>query len=692
MSESIKTFFAFFDTYDFTNTLSVSGYTLPFCDFKFKLRDTELNGVLSNTRVVWDLGDSTVVEAITAVHRYSQPGEYTVSCYLYNSGGESYYNTFTQKVNVYDFITTGIKFFEPLSTYTLTASQINVPITLHNFISWQSVKQDAIATIVPFCSGSDNNFFDSGVISKRYNHLYPYSSFYALETTNSATEFIEISSITPQYTTLYCKVSNNSIVYTDVNDTEGVFCGLSGTSTVFFKNDISQPRVNLLFGYETGSIYDYINTSTIGLSASITSNASADRLSINSCGITQEGNTTQVFPINKNKFNKTKISFVVKIKDSDNFTNKNLNINTALSSATIPSTYQFKFKLVSGNTPITNATFYSDSSIMPTLCGGIFKGYVITDIPTTRNVYISATLIDPALPATVSGVSDTFDIFTENHYSVAKFGEGMDLTAKFKQLAFQPLFTDTPLLFDEFLGSIFGTESTLPAESLGKKVYEKITNFVDNTATLDYSNIENLIGLCAQYGVDISKFGKSNYLYPSDIRRLVDLLSINFSRLRGEQNLVGYQFNDRGYIDNELYSTNRGAEVSLSYTVTGGNDLIAREKYSGKYKVLNSYLPLCAANITLLTSNTYKLSDYNDTWGWGLQLPANDVNINYYYDFYTYIPSLTGEIVDGIINYDDSQTTLTYNLSSYSDWSQENGIISNMLANQLYVGLDLFNK
>lgn len=692
MSEPINTFYAYFDTYDFTNTLSLSSYALPFCNLTFKLRDSEILGYVSNTRVVWDFGDGTIVEAITGIHNYTVPGEYKVTCYLYNSAGEAFFNTYNQQIIVRDFITPRVEIFNPLSSYTLTASQINTPITIHNYISWQNTDINLPASIIPFCSGADNNFFNADIYSKRYNYLYPFSSFYTLVDNNGVTEFTQISSILPQYTSLFCKVSNSQIVFTDSSDTLGFFCGLSGESVVYFKDDISRPIVNLFFGYDSNILYPAANTSTVGISAEIVDNPSANNLSINSNGITSEGTTTESFAINLNKFNNTKISFTVKIKDSSNFTNKNLNINTSLSSSIIPSTFKLQLKLMTGNTVIDDATFYSDESIMQSLSGGIFKGYVVTDIPTTTNVYISASLIDSSLSAPIYGVSNTFNIYNKNHFSIAKYGEDIDLTAKFKDLAFQPLFADTPKLFDDFLGSIFGNLYSSPNEQVGKRTYEKITNFVDNTSTLDYSNIENLIGLCKQYGVDVSNYGKSNYLYPSDIRRLVDLLSINFSRLRGGEYLSNNNFDDRGYTDSSLYSNNKGDEVSLNYTVTAGYDLIAYEKYSGTYKRVNTYLPLCASNITLLTDNTYSLSSYNNTWGWGLILPGTFNSLSEYYEFYSYTPSITGDQVGGKLNYNDVTNTLSITLSSYEDWSKKDGIISNILANQLYVGLDLFNK
>ena len=218
MSEPLKTFFAYFDTYNFTGTPAISSYTLPFCNLTFTLRSTEISGILSNSRIVWDFGDGTSVEAITAKHTYNTPGAYKVSCYLYNSAGESYYNTFSQQVQIHDFISTRIDIVNPMNVYTLTASQINTPITLRNYISWQNKTPDTQTTIIPFCSGANNNFFNSEIISRRYNYLYPYSSFYGLITSNGNTEFVEISAITPNYTPLYCKLSSSNIVFTSKED------------------------------------------------------------------------------------------------------------------------------------------------------------------------------------------------------------------------------------------------------------------------------------------------------------------------------------------------------------------------------------------------------------------------------------------------------------------------------------------
>ena len=65
-------------------------------------------------------------------------------------------------------------------------------------------------------------------------------------------------------------------------------------------------------------------------------------------------------------------------------------------------------------------------------------------------------------------------------------------------------------------------------------------------------------------------------------------------------------------------------------------------------------------------------------------------SINYIYSFY-YQASSVGDITDSIINFDDPNNTLTYGITSYNDWSKDNGIMSNIFANSLYEGLNLFD-
>jgi hypothetical protein len=699
----INTVYAYFDTYNYTGELSTQSYALPFAEFVFIPRLNTTDPIFSTKRLIWNFGDGTTTEAITARHAYAEPGSYRVSYTLYTGDGQGYINTFYRNVDVYDFIPDSINIqYTDTYNFELSTGEIGGPIYITNSIANRHLNSiSANKTIQAFCSGSNINYFDLGLDKQSYGHLYPFSSFYLFETgLNQLTNFIEISSFNTITTPIYCKLSANTIVTTDSQDVAAYFCGLTGYQDVYFKSDIPNDELNLLFGYNADEFVTYSNTSTVGMSARVIENTSYDRLSITANGITSEGTTSELYPIGKNKFGDVKIGFVVRIKDINNFTNKSGPL-IALSGISVG------IRLPNGddinNYTTTSANFGSLETLSS---GGFFKGYIIVNlndpiIYTSLSGTYNAPYAFKDVVITVSGLfngnslegtSTPFNLYTKNYYNVTKVGEDIDMTQQFKDVAMQPLFLDNKILFDDFLGSIVGNISSNIGESLGKRTYEKIQNFVSNNSTLDYAGIQSLVSLIKQTGDDSIQFSNTNYLFPSEIGRLVDLLSINFKRLQGSANTFNKDFRTFGYQGREIYGKNIGEEVSVNYTVTAGEDLLAFEKYSGKFTYLNTYLPLCASNISL-TGHNYALNTYNNTWGWGLVIPAGTTynDISNYYLFYNYIPTIDGTITNNIINYNDITNTLSNTVSSYTEWSQPDGIISNILTNQLYTGLDLFN-
>ncbi len=441
---------------------------------------------------------------------------------------------------------------------------------------------------------------------------------------------------------------------------------------------------NIFIGYEGGALKPYSNTSTVGYKVQVAKNIDYDSLSITSNGLDSEGSLPNLFPINKNKFAGSKIAVVIKVKDSNNFTIKDIPL------IQYPSNF-LKLALTDGTTQYT-IDVSSDFGALSTLSsGGFWKGYIIPRVNTlTENVYLSAVINVGGTP--VSGVSNTFNVYPSGgYYNIAKQGEDVDFKAIFKDIAIQPLFLDKTVLFNDFLGTIFGDINSLQ-DTIGKVTYEKISNFVDNNATLDFSNIDQLLSIFKSIKFEDLKFSSNNFNLPKELKRLVDLLSINHSRLFGSQNKFKENFKTYGYFNSDLYGKNLGEEITINHIITAGQDIVAFEKFGGNYTLLNTYLPLCASSISLSANNTYALSSYNSTWGWNLIIPSGPVEVvlpNYYL-FYKYTPGIDGTIEDSVINFEDTNTTLSFNTSSYSDWSEEDGIISNIVSQKLYSKLKLF--
>jgi hypothetical protein len=679
-SGDIFSVYSFFNTYNFTNQEASSSYALPFTPLVFKPRINDTENFLSRKRILWDFGDGTNSEAITAKHTYKLPGRYKVTCYLYDKLGNSYYDSFAQNVDIYNFVPDSISINFSTSASILTAGRISNPIAIYRSTSFQSYTNGRPnLSIVPFASGSieGTNFFDTNIVSKYYSHLYPYSSFYLkLTGSRGLTEFLEVSSFETSSIPIYCRLVDNSVQVCSRSDQGSFFCGTTGMSDVFFKSDIPCDNLNLFFGLQPGALREFCNTTTVGVSARVIENTDLDRLSISSNGLDGEGETSLLFPINKNKFSNTEISFVVKVKDSSNFTIKNL-----------PAIDDIDFVLTDG-TIIYPAVFKSDLDALPTQAqNGVYVGTVTLDTNTTcENVFISAgTTINSKR---LIGTSNTFNIYTDGVYNIAKKGEDIDMVQAFKDISFQPLFLNNPTLYDAFLYNIFGSVSSSQT-SIGKVTHEKIENFVSNTASFEYANVDRLVSLFKEYDITDSRFDSVNYRYPAAIARLVDILTIKQSKLFGARNNFNEDFKTFGYYDSQIYGTNIGKEITLQQTITAGNNsIITFERFSGNFRLVNSFQPVSAASVN---SKTYQIVNYQDDWGWGLVLPEDGygAEISNYYFFYEHIPTIEGSVVNSVINFDDPNTTLTFANSSYSDWSEKDGVISAMLANQLYKGLDL---
>ena len=720
----------FFYVRDYTGTETYESYALPFTPLTFapNLEDG-IDDFISNKRVVWDFGDgSTTLETVTAQHAYDKPGRYKVTCYLYDEDGTGYFDTFHSKVEIKDFIEDKLIIDSPTDIVHNTGEIIN-PITIDRYNSFRV----GTPTIVAYASGAtDTDFFSNGYDKETYGHLKPSSSFVQI-ISGDVIETLDTNVITTVDKEIYIKLdANNQIVYTDKNDEDAFYAGLTGTDEVYFRSDFVG-NYNLLFGFEQGSIFENTNTTTYGANASINESNTYANLTITSNGIDSEGSDGNViFDIGKTKFAGTKTSFVVKVKDDYNNTQKNMPLlsttNASLDLYLTDGTATYDIDVVSN---------FQELSTLDN--GGFYKGYFTSNTNTTlENVYLSAhTVIADSFRPFHEGVSNTFTIYPSSFYTVSKQNEQIDFKDTFKEIAIQPLFSDAKVLMSDFLGSIFGDLSSTQ-DSVGKATYEKIQNFFDNNSTIDESNIDQLDALLQL--LDLPELNK--YSLPPKLSRLMDLLSISKSKLFGRRNRDNTHYQSYGYRFNDCYGENLGDALSAGSKIIVGENIVAHEKYSGEFITLNTNLPLSASitptiqtttgyiyvttsgellsaesveldsgtqiiqeqlpNCDIITENGlqilidalsshstfYSLSDYSSTWGWPL-LSGGGRDIMDIYNFY-YQRETIGDISDSIIDWTDPNTTISYTMTSYEDWSKNNGTMSNIFAQSLYEGLELF--
>ena len=182
-----------------------------------------------------------------------------------------------------------------------------------------------------------------------------------------------------------------------------------------------------------------------------------------------------------------------------------------------------------------------------------------------------------------------------------------------------------------------GSDSDFP-DTLGKVVYEKISNFVANNSDVDLCNAKNLFSMSQELGVDIKSY---DYAYPGSIQRLVDILSIRHSRLFGVRDKTGSEFTKNGYANNFNHGKNIGADPidePRSYQVNVGDKIIAKELYNNNFPLIDimsipgettdeHYSDLHEGVIS------YTLGEYSKSWNWGLSHP-DDEDVFLYYHFY----------------------------------------------------------
>jgi len=169
----------------------------------------------------------------------------------------------------------------------------------------------------------------------------------------------------------------------------------------------------------------------------------------------------------------------------------------------------------------------------------------------------------------ITGASDEFQLIPQSGiYDISKVNEDIDFADVIRGYIQQPSLKDKRIFYDEFLNTVFGTNGSSPV-SLGKRVYERIANYMDNHSDIDVCTIDALHNLASMVNYKLSDVTTN---LPTEVSRLVDILSINFSKLRGTQ--VSYQndFEKYGNWSQETVGVNLGSELLFifEYSPTTG--------------------------------------------------------------------------------------------------------------------------
>lgn len=278
----------------------------------------------------------------------------------------------------------------------------------------------------------------------------------------------------------------------------------------------------------------------------------------------------------------------------------------------------------------------------------------------------------------ISGISPAINFYDRSIYTAFKINEDFNLSEKMYNMAQMPILKDSPNFFNNFLGSIFGKEPFYQ-DDLGVTSYEKIANFVLNNSDPDTCEVPQLynMGQMVDYNTD-------DYLlnYPSTIKRVMNLASINLSKLIGTNCNCGQNFNKKNdcakveicsYCGKEK-AVNRGVLLTLNYTVTAGTPVVLKTKSLDLYRFIPTGQIENQVNYTLfdLSCSIGLKSDWMD-----------------FYEYYEYLDVYNGGIIENIIDWNSDQTTISRNLSTSQDWYKDEGVLDMFFNYELYKGLDL---
>lgn len=697
-----------FSAIDYTGVDSLSSYALSLTPLNFIVYDTELG---SHTKVVWDFGDGTVSKSISASKYYDFPGVYEVNLIVYDCNNNAMISSETKTITIHDFLE--FTFNIEVNGYLITEDGLYIldeygtPISVEiseidfecctidgplSFSAYYPPYQTASNIYYSVNGSNSDNYWN--LSPNKFNHLKKFHTLYD-KTYNyaiSSYQYVETSSIEIEPTKVYAKILNGAIVLCESTDVGAFFVGLSGSKDVYYRDDALADKVVIDFWFDktnnqistlSNNTVKYINNLGISLSATIVDNP-ANSLSITSNGIDGEGYPIDSFNIDPVKFYNTNIPFVVKVKDPTTFSVKNFD----------PIELEDITMLVLSSGVALDTSYYTISSLNYTLSaldtGGYFRGYVtfpnlgIYDKMDALTLSAYTTVISDQLSSyTLSGESTQFSVYIKNYYDAWVVNEDFNPQQTLMDLRFQETLLEKPALFEDFLGSLLGNENS-DHNAIGIKIYEKIANFVQNTQDLDYCGQDFLNSLASF--VEYNDVGEELYKYPDSIKRIMDLSSLDKSKLIGELNKFKENLDIKSQASKTEYGINIGDQIdTTTYMVSAGTDIVALEKFSNTYQVLNSYQPISAIGLSV-----YELSAYSSDWGWPLVLPTtfDFGDIKKYYLFFEYNPQYDNTAIGGLIDFTNSKTTIMDTVNNI-DLYGENGIFNTMFMDTLYQSLSL---
>jgi len=162
----------------------------------------------------------------------------------------------------------------------------------------------------------------------------------------------------------------------------------------------------------------------------------------------------------------------------------------------------------------------------------------------------------------LTGFSSEFTLLPQTStHDVIKVGEDVDFAGVIREYMQQPILREKENIYQNYINSIFGTVGSDPS-AVGKRVYEKITNYVSNHSDIDTCTLRALHGMADMVNYKLEKFDSP---IPSELTRQLDLLSIKLSRLTGTRTNYQDDFEKFGNFAQQSVGVNLGPELMFIF-------------------------------------------------------------------------------------------------------------------------------
>jgi hypothetical protein len=610
--------------------------------------------------VEWSFGDGTTSEELFPVKTYSYANDFEVRCVVYkkNDGGNDDYAEYKRKFRIRNYIDDTISW----DTFFSFSSIQQCKKTSEPFKINFTCSEDSLPVIRLFAQNSKSRPYEQP--QNKYSHLKPQWKFtnpYTVSSRNPHGDVVDYLPINEQ---------NVERLY----DSNGNFLGLTGFGEFYYIDDLpsndlyshseypnSYVTINAIL--EFSSQDSSYNTYTTDSNSFLTKNVTVLPSVPNGLMISHNGMKTNKISGLKWVGKRYKLNIAI-VDDEENIL-KQYPINNSNPINLSVTSYNDTLEITNKDSLVINRTDSNGFSI---------GGYVETEFYPKEVYYESKILIDCQVKdySNPSIVYD-FEVSTEefktleyyDNYRIVKNNEDFDMHETLKSYALQYTIKENPKLWDVVVKNVVGDIDS-DENDIGKMIYEKISNYVLNNSDIDTCNVEQFYSMFEEVGQKTPKFLQN---FPSKIKRLLNLFSVNLNRLEGDREKFGKDFGL--YLSN----VNMGEQITTNpFTINAGEKFVFRTKYSDFYELIEA--------VELNGSSSYDIDVLAENYGF--KLPIFE-----YYEVYRYLETYTNTRNEGIIDWENS------NLSegnSYEDWIARGNIIESVYDFYLRDSLGIYDE